>query len=93
MTLLEHHHAIADKYLGNDWGLYFQHLDSRIADIIAYRFTELQKPLLILHDGFFTAAEDEALLIATMHAAYAEVIGVKLPPNAIETKRHLASRG
>lgn len=92
-AIQEYHHTIADKYLGDDWGLYFQHLDSRIADIIAYRFTELEKPLLILHDGFFTAVEDEALLLATMQAAYAEVIGVELPANAIETKHHIESRG
>jgi hypothetical protein len=85
-AIWEYHKPIADAYLGRDWGLQFQHLDSRIADHVADVFTQLGKPLLILHDGFFSSIDNEQVLRKAILEGYRLIMGFPLPDEALKSK-------
>jgi len=61
-----------------DWssidGMFLMFVESEIAAQIMEKFTDLDKPVLIVHDSFLAKEEDKDLLEETMKSAWADAV-------------------
>lgn len=78
-TYMEREHAPIHQFLyGGASGL-FQYIDSEIADHILIAASEMDMPIVPVHDGFIVRESDLHKLGAAMSQAAACVTGVELP--------------
>lgn len=59
-----------EQYFFQDKSLWFQCVESRIANAIMMQFASRDKPILGIHDSFLVKAEDSSLLRQTMAEQY-----------------------
>lgn len=66
------HKAIGEYFFSNS-GVKLQNIDSRIAEIVINHFTQLDIPVLCIHDSFVISADRAEDLLALMTGAYLTV--------------------
>ena len=70
-------HQTIDEFFFTGVGLELQFTDSQIAESVIETFTDQEKVVLSLHDGFVVQEEDEELLCDAMDSAFSKITGLK----------------
>lgn len=81
---IETAHASIKGAFRSGQGLFLQHTDSNIAEMILLHFARQGKPCLPIHDSFVVRQDDLGELIAVMKGAAKEVAGIE----AVVTVKH-----
>lgn len=68
--ILEKNSQIRHHFFTENLWARLQHLDSRLASYVIYKFTDLKKVCLGWHDSFVVVKDDRQLLIDTMREAW-----------------------
>ena len=76
-AFIEKHPYLEDD-LCSDKGIELMYLDSQITSYIINKFTNLNKPVLSVHDSYIVKSRDTELLKATMKEATIKLVGYDL---------------
>ena len=68
--IIEKNLQISKYFFSENLWAKLQHLDSRLASYVIYKFTDLRKVCLGWHDSFVVVKDDQNLLIETMREAW-----------------------
>ena len=77
LEAIRQRHPIVGDQLGTGVGNRLMNTDGRITDIIIDQFTQMDIPVLTIHDSYIVARQHEDLLRQTMVSAYQQVTGAK----------------
>jgi len=68
-------HPTISKYIGSDYGIRLQRLDSDIANLVLMHFTKKDKLCIPVHDEFIVERNLEGELLDVMHESYKKIMG------------------
>ena len=74
-------HPHLEEDICSDKGIELMYLDSQITSYIINKFTELNKPILSVHDSYIVGSRDTELLRHAMKAATIKLVGCDLSVN------------
>lgn len=79
-SLKNYHHLIA-KYIGSAAGLTTQYVDSQIAYKVISNMTQMNIPVITVHDSFISKISDSSTLREVLKKSYVDVINSLLEKN------------
>lgn len=75
-------YPLVKNFLGKDYGIKAQFVDSQVAEKVLLTFTNLRIPVLCIHDSFIVQEEHAELLDRTIKTSFLEIVGVECTTNS-----------